>query len=166
MRDPTGKIAPRERLAALWASSPPGRVVLANGLFDLCHVGHARYLADARARGDLLVLALNDDSSAALNKGPRRPLLPLTERLLVAAAFRAVDVVTWFPERSVAPTLRLLRPRFHAKGTDYRAATLPADEREAHRDLGIDVVIAGDAKTHATSDLIAAIVGASSPDSS
>ena len=159
MRELNGKIAPREQLAALWAATPPGRVVLANGLFDLCHVGHARYLADARARGDLLVLALNDDASAAQNKGPRRPLQPLAERLLVAAAFRAVDFVTWFPERSVAATLRLLRPQFHAKGTDYRPATLPADEREAHHELDIEVVIVGDDKAHATSDLIATILG-------
>lgn len=154
MRSPFSKIVAREELAARWAAGDPGRVVLANGLFDLCHVGHARYLEDARSKGDLLVLALNDDASARQNKGPGRPLLPLAERLEVAAAFRAVDVVTWFGERSVAATLRLLRPRFHAKGTDYRPDTLPADEQAAHAELGITVVIVGDPKAHSTTDFV------------
>jgi rfaE bifunctional protein nucleotidyltransferase chain/domain len=158
VRDPATKIRPREDLALLFAESKPGRVVLANGLFDLCHVGHARYLADARSRGDFLVVALNDDDSAAANKGAGRPLQPLGDRLLVIAAFRAVDAVTWFPERSVAQTLRLLRPRFHAKGPDYRPETLPADEQVAHRELGVEVIIAGDPKNHATSDLVTEIL--------
>ncbi len=158
MRSPAQKIAAREALAARFAAQPPGRIVLCNGLFDLCHVGHARYLADARARGDALVLALNDDASARANKGDARPLLPLAERLEVAAAFRAVDWVTWFPERSVAATLRLLRPRYHAKGTDYRPETLPPDEQAAHAELGIEVVIVGDPKTHATTDLLNEVI--------
>ncbi len=158
MRAPDTKIKSREELAAAWAEARPGRVVLANGLFDLCHVGHARYLADARRRGDFLVVALNDDRSAAENKGPGRPLQPLAERVTVVAAFRAVDAVTWFPERSVAATLRLLRPRYHAKGTDYRPDTLPLDEQQAHRELGVEVVIAGDDKSHATTDLVAMVL--------
>lgn len=158
MRDVRRKIQSRDELAAAWAAAPPGRVVLANGLFDLCHVGHARHLADARAHGDFLVVALNDDASAAANKGPGRPLQPLAERLLVVAAFRAVDAATWFPESSAAATLRLLRPRFHAKGTDYCPDTLPPEEQQAHRELGIDVIIAGDEKSHATTDLVAAIL--------
>jgi rfaE bifunctional protein nucleotidyltransferase chain/domain len=168
LRDPLTKIRPREELAGVLGASTPGRVVLANGLFDLCHVGHARYLADARSRGDFLVVALNDDASAAANKGPGRPLQPLAERLLVLAAFRAVDAVTWFPERSAAATLRLLHPRYHAKGPDYRPETLPADEQAVHRELGVEVIIAGDPKSHATSDLVAEIAarrvpGPSSP---
>ncbi|MBP7147394.1 MAG: adenylyltransferase/cytidyltransferase family protein [Acidobacteria bacterium] len=131
-----------------------GRVVLANGLFDLVHVGHARYFADARSRGDVLVVALNDDASAAAFKGPRRPLLPLAERLAVVAAFRAVDFVTWFGEPTAAALLRALRPAVHAKGTDYRPDSLPADERVTHVELGIPVAICGDPKSHATSDLI------------
>ena len=139
----------RERLAARG-----GRIVLANGVFDLVHVGHARYFADARARGDVLVVALNDDDSAAAFKGPGRPLLPLAERLAVVAAFRSVDFVTWFGEPTAATLLRELRPSVHAKGTDYRPDSLPADERAAHLELGIPVEICGDPKSHATSDLI------------
>jgi D-glycero-beta-D-manno-heptose 1-phosphate adenylyltransferase len=159
MRAPGSKILPREELASRLAAGPPRTVVLANGLFDLCHVGHARYLAHARSFGDVLVLALNDDRSARENRGPSRPLLPLEERLVVAAAFLSVDDVTWFPERSVAATLELLRPRYHAKGTDYRPDTLPADEQEVHARLGIEVVIAGDPKDHATTGLIEKIIG-------
>ncbi len=159
MRTPQQKIVAREDLGArLAADPPPGPVVLANGLFDLVHVGHARYLADARSRGAFLVVALNDDASAAANKGPSRPLLPLRERMEVVAAFESVDAVTWFPEKTVAPTLRIVRPRFHAKGTDYRPETLPADEQAAHAELGIEVVIVGDPKSHATSDIIAEVL--------
>ncbi|UCF67955.1 MAG: adenylyltransferase/cytidyltransferase family protein [Acidobacteriota bacterium] len=159
IRAPEEKIFAREQLAASWQAAPPGRVVLANGLFDLVHVGHARYFADARCRGDLLVVALNDDASAAAVKGPKRPLLPLERRLIVVAAFRHVDAVTWFPERSVADTLQLLRPHLHAKGTDYRPRTLPHEEQAVHAELGIEVVIAGDPKDHATSSIIDVILG-------
>ncbi len=158
MRPPESKIATREALAERFRREPPARLVLANGLFDLVHVGHARYFADARRAGDALVVALNDDASARRAKGPERPLLPLDERLLVVAAFRCVDWVTFFPEPTVAPTLRLLRPVFHAKGTDYRPETLPDEEQAAHRELGIRVAIAGDPKDHATSDLIVEIL--------
>lgn len=158
MRPPESKIATREELAERLCREPPGRLVLANGLFDLVHVGHARYLADARRAGDALVVALNDDASARRYKGEGRPLLPLAERALVVAALRAVDWVTWFGEPTVAPTLRLLRPALHAKGTDYRPETLPEDEQDAHRELGIRVAIAGDPKDHATSDLIAEVL--------
>ncbi|MCU0230592.1 MAG: adenylyltransferase/cytidyltransferase family protein [Acidobacteria bacterium] len=158
MRDPEAKIASREQLGERFRREPPGRLVLANGLFDLVHVGHARYFADARRAGDALVVALNDDESARRYKGAGRPLLPLEERLLVVASFRAVDWVTWFGEPTVAPTLRLLHPALHAKGTDYRPETLPPEEQAAHRELGIVVAIAGDPKQHATSELIAEVV--------
>lgn len=160
MRLPSDKIIAREDLAAIWEGRPPWKTVFANGLFDLLHVGHARYFAGARRAGDLLVVALNTDASAAALKGPGRPLIPLPERLELVAAFRAVDFVTWFPELTAAPTLRLLRPTRHAKGTDYLPLTLPAAEQEAHRELGIEVVLAGDPKTHATSTLIRNILGA------
>ncbi|RMG43820.1 MAG: D-glycero-beta-D-manno-heptose 1-phosphate adenylyltransferase [Acidobacteria bacterium] len=163
MRDPRDKILPRERLARLVRSGAAGPVALANGLFDLVHVGHARYLADARARCGLLVVALNDDASAEALRGPGRPIVPLPGRLLVVAAFRAVDYVTWFPERTAAATLRLLRPRFHVKGTDYRPGTLPEEERRAHEELGIEVLIAGDPKRHATTDLIRTILARTPP---
>lgn len=158
MREPRDKIISREDLAAIWEGQPPWRAVFANGLFDLLHVGHARYFADARRAGDLLVVALNTDASATCLKGPRRPLIPLAERLELVASFRAIDFVTWFPESTAAPTLRLLRPAMHAKGTDYLPETLPEEEQQAHAELGIQVILAGDPKTHATSDLIQLIL--------
>ncbi len=154
LRAPCEKIRSREELAALWRQAPPARLVLANGLFDLIHVGHARYLEDARRAGSTLVVALNDDASAAIHKGPTRPIVPLHERQELVAAFRCVDFVTAFSETTVAQTLRELRPRFHAKGTDYRPESLPADERALHAKLGIEVVIVGDPKEHATTDII------------
>jgi rfaE bifunctional protein nucleotidyltransferase chain/domain len=150
-RDPWSKLIAPDGLTGRAHS---GRVVLANGVFDILHVGHARYLQAARAAGDWLIVALNDDRSARVNRGPTRPLVPLQERLILIAALRAVDQVTWFSEPSVAATLRLIRPALHAKGTDYRPETLPLDEQQAHRELGIQVVLVGDPKTHAASDII------------
>ncbi len=153
-RLPEEKILPREEIARRLSVQRPGTVVLANGLFDILHVGHARYLAAARAAGDLLIVALNADESARALKGPSRPIVPLADRMHLVAALRAVDLVTWFPETTLAPTLRLLRPDLHAKGTDYRPETLPPDEQAAHRDLGIRVITVGDPKTHATTDIV------------
>lgn len=158
VRPPGSKVLAREELAARFRRDPPGRLVLANGLFDLVHVGHARYLAEARKEGDALVVALNDDPSARRGKGPARPILPLEERLVIVAGFRAVDWVTWFPEDTLGPTLSLLRPAVHAKGTDYRPDSLPEDEQRAHRELRIRVAITGDPKRHATSDLIGEVL--------
>ena len=149
-------IAPREELVERVARAE--RAVLANGAFDLLHVGHARYLRDARRAGDLLVVAINDDASVRAAKGSARPIVPLEERAELVDALSCVDLVTWFPERTVAATLRLLRPAIHAKGTDYRPGTLPADEQEAHRELGIEVAIVGDPKSHATKSLIETIL--------
>lgn len=160
MRDPAGKIVDRDELAARLAGEgrARGRVVLANGLFDILHVGHLRYLEAARAAGDLLVVALNDDRSAATLKGPARPIMPLAERMLLVASLRCVDAVTAFGETTVAETMRRLRPAVHAKGTDYRPERLPPDEQRLHRELGIAVIAVGDPKDHASSDLIARIV--------
>lgn len=152
------KIVTRERLAEQFARVKPGRLVLANGLFDLMHVGHVRYLEAARTAGDALVVALNDDASARANRGADRPLVPLDERAELLAALRAVDWVTSFGELTVAPTLRLLRPVLHAKGTDYRPETLPLEEQAAHRELGIEVVLVGDPKTHASSDIVQTVL--------
>lgn len=159
IRRPAGKILPRDEVARRLERDRPPVVVLANGLFDILHVGHARYLAAARAAGDLLVVALNADESARALKGPDRPFVPLEDRMLVVAALGAVDLVTWFPEETLAATLRLVRPDVHAKGTDYRPETLPEAEREVHRELGIRVVTVGDPKTHATTDIVATIRG-------
>jgi len=128
------------------------RVVLANGVFDLVHVGHARYLADARRLGDRLVVAINGDASAAALKGEGRPIVPAADRARVVAALRGVDAVVVFEERTLDDLLRLLQPAIHAKGTDYRVDTVP--ERDTVRALGGETAIAGDPKSHATRDLV------------
>ncbi len=144
----------REDLAARLARERAelGRIVLANGCFDLLHVGHVRYLEDARSRGDALVVAVNTDQSVRRVKGPGRPLVPLEERVECLLALRAVDFVLPFGEETLEATLRLLRPAVHAKGTDYTESTVP--ERAVDRELGIEIAICGDPKGHSTSALL------------
>lgn len=148
----------RERLARFLAELRSRRsitrVVLANGCFDLLHVGHVRYLEAARAHGDFLVVALNTDASIAALKGAGRPLMPLAERAELVGALRCVDAVTSFAEATLEPTLRVLRPDVHAKGTDYSVDSVP--EAAVDRELGIEIAICGDAKQHSTSALLAA----------
>ena len=139
------------RLTSAWRRDGK-RVVLANGCFDLLHVGHVRYLEGARAEGERLVVALNSDASARRLKGEGRPVVPLEERLEIVAALRCVDWATWFDDDRVEGLLRLLRPAVHAKGTDYTVESVP--ERAAAAVLGIRTAIVGDAKAHATSDLL------------
>ena len=131
-------------------------VVLANGLFDLLHVGHLRYLEAARAAGDLLIVAVNSDRSAQLLKGPSRPILPQAERAELVAGLRPVDVVVIFDDLTVENVLRAVRPDAHAKGTDYLPETVP--ERATVESLGGKVVIVGDPKQHSTRDLITEII--------
>lgn len=145
------------RLATAWRAAAQ-RVVLANGIFDLLHVGHVRYLAGARALGDRLIVAVNSDRSTRAAKGPGRPVMGETDRAALVAALRVVDAVTIFDEPDVGALLRLIRPAVHAKGTDYRADTVP--ERDVAREVGAETAIAGDAKSHATRDLIARVRGA------
>ena len=145
----------REDLArelALRRTAGPLRVVLANGCFDLLHVGHVRYLEDARTRGDVLVVALNTDRSVSANKGPGRPLVALEERAELIAALRAVDFVTSFDEPTLEATLRCLLPDVHAKGSDYTVENVP--EAQVDRELGVEVAICGDAKEHSSTELI------------
>jgi D-glycero-beta-D-manno-heptose 1-phosphate adenylyltransferase len=127
--------------------------VLANGCFDLLHVGHVRYLEAARALGDVLVVALNGDKSVAALKGPGRPLIPLAERAELVGALGCVDHVVAFDEPTLEATLRTLRPAVHAKGTDYTPENLP--ERAVDAELGIEIAICGDPKDHDSSALIA-----------
>src|SRR5256714_3469730 len=101
------------------------RIIFANGCFDILHVGHVRYLAAARALGDLLVVGINADEQVRRLKGPGRPFVPERERAEVIASLRAVDLVTIFPEPTVEELLRALRPDVHAKGTDYTIETVP-----------------------------------------
>ena len=127
-------------------------IALANGLFDLLHVGHLRYLEGAKAEADRLVVAVNSDASARALKGPTRPVVPQQERAELLAGFACVDYVIVFEEQNVEPLLRRLRPDVHCKGTDYTASTVP--EREVAHALGVRVAIVGDPKEHATRAII------------
>ncbi|MCX7640310.1 MAG: adenylyltransferase/cytidyltransferase family protein, partial [Pyrinomonadaceae bacterium] len=109
-------------------------IVLANGCFDLFHVGHVRYLAGAKALGDVLVVGVNSDEQVRKLKGKNRPLMPEFERAEIIASIRFVDYVTIFPEPTVEELIKAIRPDFHAKGTDYTAETVP--EREIVRRYG------------------------------
>ncbi len=131
------------------------RVVLANGHFDLLHVGHVRYLEGARAAGDVLVVGVNGDEVTKKLKGPGRPILSAAERAEMVAALECVDVVVVFDDVNVAALLERLRPDVHCKGTDYTEDTVP--EREVMRALGGETRIVGDPKDHSTRDLIATI---------
>lgn len=141
-------------LARVLAAERGGRTVaLANGCFDVLHVGHVRLLRDARRHADLLVVALNTDESVRRSKGAGRPRVPLAERMEIAAALRGVDFVTSFPEPTAHELIAALRPDVHVKGTDWTAETVP--ERDAIERIGGRVVICGDPKTHSSSALIA-----------
>jgi len=130
-------------------------IIMANGCFDLLHVGHVRYLEAARALGDLLVVALNSDNSMRDLKGPGRPVMPELDRAEIVAALEAVDYVTIFDEPDVRRLLLILRPHIQAKGTDYTEDTVP--EREVVLGYGGQIRIAGDSKDHSTCDLLARI---------
>ena len=151
-----GGLVERAALAAelelLRASESAPRVVLANGCFDLLHVGHVRYLEDAASRGDLLVVALNTDESITRLKGEGRPVVTLADRAVVIGALACVDRVTAFDEDTLEETLRALHPRVHAKGTDYTSETIP--ERHVDSELGIEIAICGDPKTRSSTDLL------------
>ncbi len=131
-------------------------IALANGAFDMLHVGHVRYLVGARDCADRLIVAVNSDSSVRLAKGPKRPIIPTDERAELVAHLQPVDLVVVFDEPTVAPLLELLRPDVHAKGTDYTVGTVP--ERTVVEAYGGSTVICGDPKNHATTDVIAVIV--------
>jgi rfaE bifunctional protein nucleotidyltransferase chain/domain len=133
------------------------RIALANGCFDVLHVGHVRYLEGARAEADVLVAGVNGDASVRRLKGPSRPILPGAERALLVAALRAVDHVVVFHEDDVTHLIRALRPDVHCKGTDYTRETVP--ERDVVLECGGRVAIVGDAKSHDSRALFARIRG-------
>jgi len=149
-----GKVVSQERAAeiAREGRAASRRVVLANGCFDLLHVGHLRYLAGAKEAGDLLIVGVNGDASVRRLKGASRPLLNEQDRARLVAALGAVDYVVIFPEDNVRRLIAELRPDFHAKGTDYTTDSVP--ERDAVIAAGGQVVIVGDPKDHNTRDLI------------
>jgi D-glycero-beta-D-manno-heptose 1-phosphate adenylyltransferase len=128
------------------------RIVLANGNFDLLHVGHVRYLKGAKELGGKLVVAINSDDSVRTLKGEGRPIMPAAERAEIVAALGDVDAVVIFPELDVRTLIREIRPDFQAKGTDYTTESVP--ERDVLVECGGRVAIVGDHKDHSTSEMI------------
>jgi D-glycero-beta-D-manno-heptose 1-phosphate adenylyltransferase len=128
------------------------QIILANGAFDLLHVGHVRYLHAAKELGGKLIVAVNADASVRALKGEGRPLMPDHERAEILAALADVDAVMVFGELDVRAVIREIRPDIHAKGADYTAATVP--EAEVVRECGGRVAIVGDPKNHSASDII------------
>ena len=153
------KIAPlpeiRRRVDA--AHRDGRRVALANGCFDVLHVGHVRYLNSSRAEADLLVVGVNGDDSVRRLKGAGRPVMAAADRARLVAALRAVDHVVVFEQDDVSHLLLELRPDVHCKGTDYTPETVP--ERDVVRSYGGRVAIVGDPKDHDTRKLLARIRG-------
>jgi rfaE bifunctional protein nucleotidyltransferase chain/domain len=155
-----GRVVTEDELLALARElRAAGRTLaLANGHFDLLHVGHLRYLQAAAREADALVVAINDDDSVARLKGPGRPLVPAAERAELVAALEPVAYVTLFSGDSPAPLLERLRPEVHCKGTDYGSPER-VPEYAVVRGYGGDTRLVGDPKDHATSDLIAKVKG-------
>ena len=148
------KILTREELkhqVAEWRSAGQ-RIVLANGVFDVLHVGHVRYLRDAKQFGGKLVVGVNDDATVRTLKGEGRPRMPAAERAEILAALQDVDAVVVFSEPDVRALVREIRPDIHAKGTDYTADSVP--ERDTVIECGGRVTIVGDPKEHSTSDML------------
>jgi rfaE bifunctional protein nucleotidyltransferase chain/domain len=154
MRAAASKLADLEQARA-WVEGEraAGRTIaLANGCFDLLHVGHVRYLEGARAEADALVVGVNGDESVRRLKGAGRPVMPEADRALLVAALRCVDRVVVFHEEDVSRLLLALRPDVHCKGTDYQPDTVP--ERDVVRSYGGRVAIVGDPKQHDTRALL------------
>lgn len=148
------KVLGRDQLQSqveAWRSAGD-RITLANGCFDLLHVGHVRYLHAAKELGGRLVVALNSDESVRSLKGEGRPLMPAEERAEILAALADVDAVVIFRERDVRAIIREIHPEIHAKGTDYTAESVP--EGEVVREYGGRVAIVGDPKNHSASEII------------
>ncbi|MGD1024782.1 MAG: adenylyltransferase/cytidyltransferase family protein [Candidatus Sulfotelmatobacter sp.] len=148
------KILERDELreqVELWRRAEE-RIILANGNFDLLHVGHVRYLRGAKELGGRLVVAINSDESVRALKGTGRPIMPAEERAEIVAALADVDAVVIFPELDVRALIREIRPDIQAKGTDYTEESVP--ERDTVEEYGGRVAIVGDAKDHSTSEII------------
>jgi rfaE bifunctional protein nucleotidyltransferase chain/domain len=145
-----------ELLAAVANDRAQGRsIALANGCFDLLHVGHVRYLAGAAAEADRLIVAVNGDAAVARLKGPDRPVMPAADRAEIVAAIASVDYVVTFEDDTVERLLRAIRPDVHCKGTDYTVETVP--ERAVVQAYGGRTAIVGDPKRHASRDLLKGI---------
>jgi rfaE bifunctional protein nucleotidyltransferase chain/domain len=152
--EPVNKIVARGELPARVAGwrRAGDQIVLANGCFDLLHVGHIRYLSGAKALGGKLLVAMNSDESVRRLKGDGRPLMPAAERSEIVAALSAVDAVVIFDEPDVRALIREVHPDVQAKGTDYTRETVP--ERDEVRAYGGRVEIVGDPKDHSTTDIL------------
>ena len=151
-----GVLSEGELLERVAADRAAGKTIaLANGCFDLLHVGHVRFLAGASAEANRLVVAVNNDDSVAALKGPGQPILPANERAELVAALGVVDYVVIFSTSTVSELLEALRPDVHCKGTDYTVDTVP--ERETVRRYGGRTAIVGDPKDHSTQSLLARI---------
>ena len=152
-----GDVLTRDQLAQRVARDrDAGRTVaLANGCFDLLHVGHIRYLESAAREADRLIVAINDDESVRRLKGEGRPVLSAEDRAELVAALRWVDYVIIFSEPTVGPLLDAIRPDVHCKGTDYTVDTVP--ERDIVKSYGGRIAIVGDPKDHSTRDLLTRI---------
>jgi D-glycero-beta-D-manno-heptose 1-phosphate adenylyltransferase len=150
----SARILDRESLTAKVADLRERRakIVLANGCFDLFHVGHLRYLMGAADLADVLVVGINSDEQTRKLKGEGRPQTPQNERAEIIAALRCVDIVTIFDEPTVEELLLAIKPDFHAKGTDYTTETVP--ERDIVRSYGGTVAIVGDPKDHSSTEII------------
>jgi len=127
-------------------------LVLSNGCFDLIHVGHTRYLSGAKDLGDVLVVALNSDSSVSKLKGKGRPFISEDDRAEILSTFSCVDYIIVFSDPNVERIIRLLKPDYHAKGTDYTVDSVP--ERDVVMSVGGKVAIVGDPKDHSTTELL------------
>jgi len=150
----TSKVLTRDELrarAADWKRAGE-RITLANGCFDLLHVGHIRYLQAAKDLGGKLVVAVNSDDSVRTLKGKSRPIMPESERAEILAALSSVDAVVIFTEPDVRALIREIQPDIQAKGTDYTADTVP--ERDAVTSYGGRVAIVGDPKDHSATEII------------
>ncbi len=155
----TKKILSREELkhrVTAWKQAGAA-ITLANGCFDLLHVGHVRYLRAAKQLGGRLIVAINSDESVRALKGEGRPLMPAEERAEILSALADVDAVVIFSEHDVRALIREVRPDIHAKGTDYTADTVP--ERDAVAECGGRVEIVGDPKNHSATEIIRSRIG-------
>lgn len=149
-------LARADLVARVAADRAAGRTIaFANGVFDLLHVGHVRYLEGAAEEADVLVVGVNEDASVRALKGEGRPVMAAEHRAELVAALRCVDYVVVFPELTVGPLLDALRPDVHCKGTDYTVDSVP--EREIVKAYGGRTAIVGDPKDHSTRDLLARV---------
>jgi len=157
MQKYSAPILARDQLADFAAKVRRSRakLILANGCFDLIHAGHVRYLEGSKQLGGELLVAINSDEQVRGLKGNGRPVISASERAEIVAAFRSVDAVTIFDEPTVTEIIRLVRPDFHAKGTDYTTDSVP--EREIVRQYGGQVAIVGDPKDHSSTELLATL---------